>query len=157
VIKLEIGDTDAWRHFVDDSAKLGNPPDLPMQLLDGLVHKTPQDKYTLRSACRVRAMLNQQLDVALTDCDAALRLDSNQSWGFLARCLVRYRKGEYALAVADCDEALRQDPKLSNALYIRGLVNLRMGHAELANADIAAAKAIDPAIADEYTGFGLVP
>ncbi|HTT97773.1 MAG TPA: hypothetical protein VMF58_06955 [Rhizomicrobium sp.] len=157
VLKKQLGSAVAWAKFAEDSAKLGESPALPMQMLDAFVKKTPKNEYVLRTACRIRGMLNQQLDVAVANCDDALRIAPKDEWGYYSRCLVRYRKGDLALAIGDCDEALRIDPKFDGALYIRGLANLHMGQTDLGNADIAAAKTAYPKVAEEYAMFGIRP
>lgn len=170
-IAIRLSDDRLWRHFVEVSGKLGDPPGIAMAILDQLEKKYPNDLDTKAASCWVRATFGDRLDTAIADCDAALRIKPDDPQYLNARCFVHFRRGEYPLAIEDCGRAAPLFPKgrtfttvSSNTqrtgadpLYIRGLTHLRMGHVELGDADIAAAKAIDPKIADRYAGYGVTP
>ena len=101
-------------------------------------------------------MLGVELDKALGDCTAALKLSNGSPEMFASRGLVRYRMGDLDGAIADYDSAL----KLNNApwpLYGRGLAKLKKGMAAEGAADIAAAKALSPAVVADATKRGLKP
>jgi tetratricopeptide (TPR) repeat protein/predicted aspartyl protease len=107
--------------------------------------------------CEEKVLLNEDLDNALSDCNAAVR-SSPQSAPFLGnRGLARLRRGEYKKAVDDFDDALKLNPKLAWFLYGRGIAEIRLGKSAAGQADIEAAKAIRPEIAEDTAAYGIVP
>ncbi|NIJ07863.1 tetratricopeptide (TPR) repeat protein/predicted aspartyl protease [Sphingomonas vulcanisoli] len=118
----------------------------------------PEDErrpVALNGRCWARALLNQELDKALTDCNAAIRARPNAGAYLDSRALVRLRRGELALAKADYDAALALTPRNALALYARGLVRGKLGDAAGAETDRAAALAIQPAVAARAKRLGL--
>jgi tetratricopeptide (TPR) repeat protein/predicted aspartyl protease len=116
--------------------------------------RTPE---ALASRCRARAMLGQNLDKALTDCNRAIK-DRPQAVVYLdARGLTYLRLGQYDKALKDYDAVLASLPRHPWALYGRGLVALHDGKTAQGNADIAASKSIDPRVAQEAAKRGLTP
>jgi tetratricopeptide (TPR) repeat protein len=105
--------------------------------------------------CLARAMLGQDLDKALADCDAALRALPGQP-GFLdSRALVYLRRGEFDRGIADYQAVLKLQPNNAWALYGRGWARLKKGQKEAGDADIKAAIALRPRLADEAKARGL--
>jgi tetratricopeptide (TPR) repeat protein len=111
----------------------------------------------LNARCWSQAEANQNLDRALTDCNAALRLQPKGAAILDSRGLVRLRRGELDLSIADYDAALVLAPRLVASLYGRGLAKLRKGLQAEGRADLAAASAIQPNIAERFATFGLKP
>jgi tetratricopeptide (TPR) repeat protein len=111
----------------------------------------------LNSRCRARALLGQELDKALDDCNAAVRINPKGAQFLDSRGLVRLRRGDYKKSIADYDAALSLDPELAWSLYGRGLDQLRLGNAGAGQADIAAAAVLRPKIAEEAGKFGIAP
>jgi tetratricopeptide (TPR) repeat protein len=111
----------------------------------------------LNNRCWARALLGRDLDKAMADCDAALRLAPHKP-GFLdSRGLVRLRLGQLDGAIADYDEALKVEPNIAWSLYGRGLAKLRKGRKDEGEADIKAAIAIAPRLPDQAKRYGLTP
>jgi tetratricopeptide (TPR) repeat protein/predicted aspartyl protease len=111
----------------------------------------------LASRCRARAMLGENLDKALADCNRAVK-DRPQAVFYLdARGLTYLRRGEYDKALKDYDAVLASLPKNPWALYGRGLVELHGGKTAQGQADIAASKSVDPRVAQEAARRGLAP
>jgi tetratricopeptide (TPR) repeat protein/predicted aspartyl protease len=102
----------------------------------------------LNERCWDRALLGQELDRALKDCNAALRLDAHSPALLDSRGFVHLRSGEFEKAIADYDAALKIHPKQAWSLYCRGVAKLRTGKIKEGEADIAAAVAIDPHLAE---------
>ncbi len=120
--------------------------------------KGPLAAATLNERCWARAIIKQELDKALADCNAALRL-TPQIANFLdSRALVHVRRGELDQAIADYDAAIRLQPKTALTLYARGLAKLSKGLKASGEADIAAAAAaaIEPKIADRAKRIGIL-
>jgi tetratricopeptide (TPR) repeat protein len=96
----------------------------------------------------------KELDVALADCDQALRRDKNSVlMGY--RGLVLYRMGRFGEAIAQYTTALKAQPRLAAALYGRGLAELKTGAKSEGDTDIAAATEILPSLPQEYRRYGL--
>jgi tetratricopeptide (TPR) repeat protein len=103
--------------------------------------------------CWARAMLDRDLDKALGDCDAALRLRPNEAAFLDSRGLVRLRRGELAKAMIDYNNAVAAAPRSAWTLFARGVVEQRLGDTAQAGADRAAAVAIDPRVEDRAKRF----
>jgi tetratricopeptide (TPR) repeat protein len=106
--------------------------------------------------CLARVNHGRDLDAALNDCDAAIKLHPD-IYVLRIRAFVYYRLGRYDEAIADATAALAGDPKFAYALYVRGMAWIAKGDRARGSADMAAAKAISPRVADEYAGFGVRP
>jgi regulator of sirC expression with transglutaminase-like and TPR domain len=105
--------------------------------------------------CWARAVSNRDLDKALADCDAALKMSPNMAAAFDSRGLVRYRQGQFDAALRDYDAALALAPKQAASLYGRGLARLKLGQKAEGQTDLAAAVATDAAIGKRFEGYGL--
>jgi tetratricopeptide (TPR) repeat protein/predicted aspartyl protease len=107
--------------------------------------------------CRARALLNQDLDDALTDCNRALRARSDAPFFHDSRGLVYVRMGKYDKAIADYEATLEVQPRNPWALYGRGLARLHTGMETEGRADIAAARASGPGVVALATRLGFKP
>ena len=105
--------------------------------------------------CWARALSNQELDRALSDCDAALRLRSGELNYLDSRGLVYVRRGETDKAIADYDRVIAAQPRNAWSRYMRGIAYARAGQAAKAEADRAAAVAIDPRVTDRAKRYHL--
>jgi len=111
----------------------------------------------LNARCYAKGLLNQDLDHALRDCNAAVRLMPNNPQILDSRGLVQLRRGEFDRAIADYDAALKIQPRLALALYGRGLAKAKKGQAAEGQADIAAAVAVQANIVEIAKSRGLAP
>jgi tetratricopeptide (TPR) repeat protein len=141
--------------------KLGQP-EHEMADVDLAVAVAPRiNKRTLASAyngrCWARAMSGQELDKALTDCNAALQIVSDNADFLDSRGFAHFRMADYPAALADYSAALAINPKLASSLYVRGLTKLKTGDTAGGNADISAAKAMDSKVAETYASYGVKP
>ncbi len=116
--------------------------------------RTPE---ALASRCRVRAMLGEDLDKALADCNRAIKERPEAVVYLDSRGLTYLRRGEYDRALKDYDTVLASLPRNPWALYGRGLVELHDGKTAQGQADIAMSKSVDPRVAQEAAKRGLVP
>jgi tetratricopeptide (TPR) repeat protein len=110
----------------------------------------------LNARCRARA-LGLELNQALEDCSAALKMRPNTAAILDSRGLVYLRLGNYDKAIADYDAALHLQPKIAWSLYGRGVARLGKGMKAESQADIDAALALDPGIAQRAHEFGIGP
>ncbi len=141
-------------HALAEAGKL----DQAIAQLDAWLEKYPKEERraaTLLERCRLRAMTNVDLPMALIDCDMALKKGERTSIGYGTRALVHLLLGAHEKAIDDYDEALDLQPKDASSLYGRGLARLRQGQAEEGEQDIAAALAIDAKVATRFTAMGL--
>ena len=107
--------------------------------------------------CRARALLGQELDQALRDCNAGLRLNPHAPKLLDSRGLVNLRRNQLDKAIADYNEALKINPKIAWSLYGRGLAERRKGMTAQGDADIAAAKALAPHLPEFAQRIGVSP
>jgi tetratricopeptide (TPR) repeat protein len=118
----------------------------------------PDDSHlgqAMNGRCWARALLNRDLDKALSDCNAAVRLAPRQANPLDSRGLVHLRRNELDRAIADYDAALALAPKNAWSLYGRGVAKLKAGRAAEGQGDIAAAKAIAPHLPERAARFDL--
>jgi len=111
----------------------------------------------LNSRCWSRALAGKELQQALDDCNAALRMRPNTAHFLDSRGLVHLRQSSYDQAIADYDAALHLEPKIAWSLYGRGLAKLHKGLTAEGQADIAAATALQPEVAEDAAGYGIIP
>jgi tetratricopeptide (TPR) repeat protein/predicted aspartyl protease len=117
----------------------------------------PRLALALNGRCRARAMLGQDLGVALKDCNGAVsRSPKGSNAPILAtRAFVRLRLGDYDKSISDYDAALKINPQLARALYGRGVAKIRKKQITEGEADIANAEKIAPKIAEQFETLGL--
>jgi len=116
-----------------------------------VLQNAPQ--YMSRSAFYRRA---RQLDRALADADAAVRLAPDQAATLNLRCWTEAVMGRLDAALADCNAALTLTPKASDILDSRGFVEWKAGKLDAALADYAAALEANPRHASALYGRSLV-
>jgi tetratricopeptide (TPR) repeat protein len=109
----------------------------------------------LNGGCWVRAVWGQELDKALADCDAALKMQPQAPPILDSRGLVHFRQGRFDDAVRDYDAALALSPKQAASLYGRGLTKLKLGDKAAGQADLTAALALDADLKGRFEGYGL--
>ena len=119
-------------------------------------HPEDSDRATaFNGRCWARAQLGRELDKALSDCDAALKLRPRTAAYLDSRALVRLRRGELDKAQADYDAALAIAPRNAWSLYARSITERRTGKTQQADADKAAALAIDARVERRAKRIGL--
>jgi Flp pilus assembly protein TadD len=120
----------------------------------------PDDAQAFNARCWDRAYMGRDLDAALEDCNAALKLVNDRQTAAAVRDsqgFVWFRKGDMARAIGDYDAALRLAPRMAETLYKRGLARNRSGDTAGGKADVAAALRLDPHAGDDMTEIGLRP
>jgi tetratricopeptide (TPR) repeat protein len=123
---------------------------------DQAIRLSPNDAAAFNNRCWARAASSTgELDLALRDCNEALRLRPDFTDALDSRGLTYLKLKLNALALADYDAALRLKPNQASSLYGRGISKLRSGKVAEGNADIAAAKALDARIAEEFAAYGV--
>jgi tetratricopeptide (TPR) repeat protein/predicted aspartyl protease len=117
----------------------------------------PRVVQAYNERCFARALLGRELNEALRDCNAGLRLRPRSADILDSRGLVNLRRNQFDNAIADYDEALKINPKIAWSLYGRGIAELRKGMTAKGEADIAAAKALAPQLPDFAHQMGVSP
>jgi tetratricopeptide (TPR) repeat protein len=110
----------------------------------------------LNNLCWAQAVAGFDLEVALADCDAALKLSPQIPAIPDSRAFVLLRLGRNEEAAGEYTHALALYTKSAASLYGRSLAYARMGKAKDAATDRAAALALAPYIVEEFKGYGLV-
>jgi tetratricopeptide (TPR) repeat protein/predicted aspartyl protease len=117
----------------------------------------PRAVAAYNSRCWSRAVMGKELDLALKDCDAALRSNPHMAQVLDSRGLVYLRRNQYDKAIIDYNEALKLNPKIAWSLYGRGIAELRKGKISEGQADISAAKALAPHLEERAQKIGVGP
>lgn len=93
----------------------------------------PNEPQWLNSRCWARAVSGIDLELALLDCDAALRLAKKNTDASDSRGLVYFRLKQYDKAIVDYDVVLRNasltSDRRARAYFMRGVSKLRRGEA----------------------------
>jgi predicted aspartyl protease/tetratricopeptide (TPR) repeat protein len=115
----------------------------------------------LAQRCYAKALQNQNLDSALSDCNRAMALidmrNSDNAWLFANRGLVRLRQDAMDKAISDFDAALKLQPKNARALYGRGVASIRANKASQGESDMDAAAKLDKMLKEQMQHYGIVP
>jgi Tfp pilus assembly protein PilF len=111
----------------------------------------------LNGRCWSRAMMGEMLDLALADCNAALKKGLRASQVFDSRGMVFLRSGDFDRSIADFKASLKLQPKSAFTLYGLGVAQLKKGSKEEGDKNIQAAVAITPTIAESFKRLSLVP
>jgi tetratricopeptide (TPR) repeat protein/predicted aspartyl protease len=111
--------------------------------------------------CFDRALMNKDLPLAMSDCNAAMRRsdkrDPNYTSALAGRAQVRFWMGEYDKVIEDSNDALKLMPKNAAALYLRGVAESRKGKKADSEKDLAACKELSPKLAERYSKLGIAP
>jgi len=86
-----------------------------------------------------QATLKGDLDRALSDFGAAIRIDPKYPDTYLERGQTFFKLGDTERAIADYSAALARDPRHGAALRARGMAHLYLGKTDLALADLSKA------------------
>lgn len=142
-------------------AALFNTADAPEEALKSYdqwlgSHREDSDGAgALNGRCWARALLARDLDKALADCDAAVRLRPGNAAYLDSRALVRLRRGEFDKALADYDAALKVQPRNAWSLFARSIAAKGKGDMARSVSDRQAALALDPNVAARAKRYGL--
>jgi tetratricopeptide (TPR) repeat protein len=124
---------------------------------DVLVKEAPDNAGFLNQRCWLRAIAGKELDIALADCNEALKRTPTDADVFDSRGLVNFKLNKLNDATADYDSALKLKSNLETSLYMRGLIKRRNGNAAGGDDDIVAARKTEPLIAERFASYGVSP
>jgi tetratricopeptide (TPR) repeat protein len=124
----------------------------------------PEDAHFVRAValrCFAKAMQNQSLDSALSDCNRAMALadmrNPDEAWLIANRGFVRLRQGAWDKAISDFNDAVKLQPKNAGALYGRGVALMKTNKTKQGQSDIDAAEKLDKTIKERMQHYGIVP
>jgi len=147
-----------WRaaNAFDEAGKF----QIAIQYYDDLIRRFPADTHLaqmLNARCWTRGESGQELDIALGDCEAALKLAPGSANILDSRAFVELRLSQLDKAITDYDDALAREPSEADSLYGRGLAKARKGLKADSARDLTEATRLEPTIAAKYSAYGLRP
>jgi tetratricopeptide (TPR) repeat protein/predicted aspartyl protease len=128
-----------------------------MDLWIAVHDQDPRAIQAYNGRCWARAVLGQDLDKALRDCNAGLRRNPHSAQLLDSRGLVNLRNNRLSDAIDDYNAALKINPKFPWSIYGRGIAEIRKGMSAQGEADIAAAKALAPRLPEFAQKIGVSP
>jgi tetratricopeptide (TPR) repeat protein len=134
--------------------KAGNV-DRSMADFDKAVELQPNNPVFLNSRCWARGVEGRDLQKALDDCNAALKIAPGSAYVLNSRGMVQIKAGKYEQAIEDLSTAIREDAKDADSLYARGVARVKVGDTRGGGIDMAAATAINPDIANIWARYGV--
>jgi tetratricopeptide (TPR) repeat protein len=155
-IKLAPKDSQPYSIRSNVYFKTGKPQ-LAVADLDTVKRNDPQKAWVYNASCWARATHDMELDVALADCDTAVKMIPKSAPFLDSRGFVKLRLGRFDEALSDYDAALALQPDLAPSLYGRGLVRLRKGDRAGGKADLASARKLFAKIDEQFKDYGLKP
>lgn len=125
--------------------------------LDEAIRLNPDYADAFGERCWARAVMDRELETALSDCNMSLQLQPQNANVLQSRGFVYFRIGNYQAAVADENAAVSRDPKDAETYYVRGLAKLKAGDTVGGSADIAQAIRIDENVSETYAAYDVKP
>jgi lipoprotein NlpI len=122
-----------------------------------VVRLAPDQAEGYAGRCWARAIEGREPEMALGDCDTALKLRDGDMATRGYRALTFLRLGDFDSAIVDYDRCIEGQPNNASFLFGRGIAKLRAGNSTGANEDLASAKALDPRIAQAFAAYGIAP
>ena len=120
---------------------------------DKAIALIPDNWIAWDGRCWLRAIVGQDLDGALADCERALQMRPDAANTLNTRGFVLFRQGHYQDAIANYNDSILRDPNVASSYYVRGLA--RKANGEDAGDDLAKALSLEPAIRQRYEGYGI--
>lgn len=127
-----------------------------LQQLNEYLQRTPADADMLNSRCWIRTINNDDLDLALADCNASLMASPNDANVHDSRGLVYFKRGDYAASLVDYETAVRLEPNNGHFIYGRGLARIALGMTAEGEADLARAEELEPSVTAQYAGYNII-
>ena len=126
--------------------------------LDDALARDPNNSSLLNNRCWIRAINDDDLDLALADCDAAIVHQPNNVEAWDSRGMVHLKRREFQAAYDDYNRAVALRPSYGHYLYGRGIAQIRLGNSGAGHDDLAAAERAEPGISYTYSDeYGITP
>ena len=133
-------------------------PIAALPLLDDWIRLHTNDAMlgsALNERCWVRALTNQMLDDALSDCRKAIKRDGEKPAYLDSLGMVQLRLEHYPESIKAYEQAVAQRPHSAWSRYGLGLAKIRAGQTDAGHADLIAARTLDPQVETRATQYGL--
>jgi tetratricopeptide (TPR) repeat protein len=128
-----------------------------LRRLDDALARDPGNSGLLNNRCWTRAINDDDLDLALADCNAAIEHEPTNVEAWDSRGMVHLKREEFQAAYEDYNRAVSLRPGYGHYLYGRGIAQLRLGNADAGRADLANAEQVTPGITETYYEYGIEP
>ncbi|MBL8536617.1 MAG: tetratricopeptide repeat protein [Hyphomonadaceae bacterium] len=119
---------------------------------DEAIRLDPNYAKAYNGRCWARAVLRQNLGLALDDCNRALTLSPGDPASLDSRGLVHLELGNFDHAIADYDAVLLREPQNSDAIYGRGVALVGAGRTAEGQEVMDRAIELDPQVAQRFAG-----
>ncbi len=153
-IELQPADPDGYAIRGSKYVRIGQY-DRALRDFDQAIKLKPDYARAFSERCRARAIIGQQLEVALADCTMALRLSPSDAVYLDGRGFTNLKLNRTGPAISDYTAALHIKSDRASSFFGRGIARLRNGDKVGGNADIAAAKKLQSTIADDFAKWGV--
>jgi clan AA aspartic protease (TIGR02281 family) len=133
-------------------------PAAALPLLDDWIRTHDNDPMlgrTLGERCWARALSNQLLDDALTDCHKSIARDGEKPGNLSSLGMVELRLKHYPESIKAYQQAIVLAPRSGWAHYGLGLAQIQAGQADAGNAELATARMINPQLQARAEKYGL--
>jgi tetratricopeptide (TPR) repeat protein len=114
------------------------------------IRANPGDSHGYRMRAIIWRKEKKELDIAIGDCNEAIRLDPTTASNYVSRGIAWRAKREYDRALADYSEAIRLDPRDALAYISRGIAWRAKREYDRALADYSEAIRLDPTFFGPY-------
>lgn len=129
-----------------------------LRRLDDALARDPTNAGLLNNRCWTRAINDDDLDLALADCDAAIEHEPRNVEAWDSRGMVHLKRREFQAAYDDYNRAVLLRPGYGHYLYGRGIAQIRLGNSDAGHDDLAAAERAEPGIGETYSHeYGITP
>jgi len=110
----------------------------------------------LNNRCWERAIIGE-LDLALEDCNLALKKGPRNSKVLDSRAFVYLRRKEYDRSIADYQAVLKLQPQQASSMYGLGLAEYKKGQTAAGEQHMHSAMVLAPNVADFYNHLEITP
>lgn len=121
------------------------------------IELSPKNASYWNARCWFRGTMMIDLDLALGDCDEAIRLKPSFVPAMDSRAFVLLRLGRLEDAKAAYDKAIAAETRYAWPYFGRGIAKKRLGDTAGAELDFAAARERQPDIDADYAAYGETP
>ena len=126
------------------------PVEQAIEFFTDYIRSNPGDAHGYIMRAMVWRTEKKEFDIALGDCNEAIRLDPTSAYAYTNRGIAWEDKKEYDKAIADYNEAIRLDPKYASAYGNRANAWRNNKEYDKAIADYDEAIRLDPKLAIAY-------
>jgi tetratricopeptide (TPR) repeat protein len=123
--------------------------------LDHAIATTRASATLYNDRCWLRAVLGEDLDGALADCNRALELAPRSAEMLDSRGLVNLKRGDYQAALADYGQAAAEEPQRGHYRYGLGVARFGLGQRAQAQEDWQIADTLEPGVSALYESYGV--